>query len=235
MPRATDGPGCGARPGGSVQFEAMEDQAPALDAPTTHGRWSTAAWLGCSVLLVLLVLGVWLRVDHDRAGANLSNAIIAGKRPDAPALSTRTLHANHSAGVPSWYRADGDSQSRTARGAQVMVVNWWASWCGPCEDEAPVLRDVAHDYRGRVTVVGMDAGSKDLKRDAREFANRHHLDEDLVLLRGDRADEDAWGVSGFPETFVVGTDGRISSYVNGPIDDETLRGLLDHELKEHRS
>jgi hypothetical protein len=96
------------------------------------------------------------------------------------------------------------------------------------------LRAVARDYRGKVDVVGLNAGSKDLAGDARDFVRPFHLD--FTIVRGDRRDEDAWGVrSGFPETFVVGTDGRISSYVNGPIDDETLRGLLDAELREHRT
>ncbi len=185
----------------------------------SHGRLGTAAWIVSSLLLVVLVVGIWLKVSGDRSGANLANAIIAGDRPDAPALTTETVF-------------DSGPTTAAIPTDEVLVVNWWASWCGPCREEAPALMEIADDYDGRVTVVGMNAGAQDLQSDARAFAREFDLD--FPLLRADRGDEDAWGVGGFPETFIVGTDGRISSFVNGPIDEETLRSLLDAELDEQR-
>lgn len=180
-----------------------------------HGRWSTVAWILSVLALVGLIVGVWLRIDGDRAGADLANAIIAGDRPAAPALPAATL----------------DEDARPPKlGDSVTVVNWWASWCGPCRDEAPTLQEVADDYDGRVVVVGVNA--QDSATDARGFVREHGID--FPIVRASHADEDRWGVNGFPETYVVGTDGRISSYVNGPIDEETLRGLVDAELDEGR-
>jgi hypothetical protein len=57
---------------------------------------------------------------------------------------------------------------------------------------------------------------------------RHRLR--FPIVRGTRADKDAWGVGGYPETFVVGTDARIGAHVDGPIDVDTLRGAIDTEL-----
>lgn len=197
---------------------SMEDVATTAD-PAPPNRWATAAWLISCLLLIVLVVAIWLKVSGDRAGANLANAIIAGDRPVAPALPTDTVFEKG----PTTAAIPGD---------EILVVNWWASWCGPCRDEAPVLKEIADDYDGRVTVVGLNAGAQDLRRDARDFAEEFELD--FPLVRGSRADEDAWGTGGFPETFVVGADGRISSFVNGPVDEETLRGLLDAELEEDR-
>ncbi len=198
----------------------MDDAAAAGAEPTPPNRWGTVAWIVSSLLLVVLVVGFWLKVSNDQSGANIANAIIAGDRPEAPALPTETVLRDGptAAAVPS---------------DEILVVNWWASWCGPCKDEAPALREIADDYDGRVTVVGLNAGAQDLRSDARKFAREHELD--FPLLRGARADEEAWGTDYFPETFIVGTDGRISSYVNGPVDEETLRGLLDAELEEDRA
>ena len=184
-----------------------------------HSRLGTAAWIVSSLLLVVLVMGIWLKVSSDRSGANLANAIIAGKRPVAPELPTDTVFD------------DGPTAARIPSD-EILVVNWWASWCGPCKDEAPALNEIADDYDGRVTVVGLNTGAQDLRSAARRFAREYELE--FPLVRGDRGDEDAWGVAGFPETFIVGTDGKISSFVNGPIDEETLRGLLDAELEEDR-
>lgn len=197
-------------------------------------RWGTVAWLVCSLLLVGLVVGIWFRVGASSAGANLANAIIAGDRPAAPALPQTQIRDDGAPGLPAWYRVTAEGEQDPAgAGGKVLVVNWWASWCGPCEEEAPALKEIADDYADDVTIVGLNAGSQDLESDARAFIRRHELD--FTIVRGNRSDEDAWGVSGFPETYVVGTDGRISSFVNGPIDEETLRGLLDAELAEDRT
>lgn len=209
-------------------------EAPTAAAPTSRSRWATTAWIACSALLVILVVGVWMKVGNDRAGANLANAIISGERPVAPALPSEDLAGDGAPGLPSWYRAPAEGRAQESPGARILVVNWWASWCGPCKDEAPVLAEVARDYEGRVDVIGLNAGNQDLKRDAAAFVRTHEL-EDLAIVRGDRRHEDAWGVHNFPETFVVGTDGRISSFVPGPIDEETLRGLIDAELDEERT
>ncbi|MCB0878401.1 MAG: TlpA family protein disulfide reductase [Thermoleophilia bacterium] len=199
-------------------------------APMPPGsRWANLAWIVSSVVLVVLVVAIWMRVSDGRASADLTNAIIKGDRPAAPALPTDPVSSG--TGLPDWYRASGDHQA-AGDDNQVLVVNWWASWCGPCKDEAPVLEDVAKDYDGRVVVVGLNAGAEDLRSDAREFAKEHEIT--FPLVRGDRNDKSAWGVTGYPETFVVGTDGHISSYVNGPVDSRTLRAMLDDELDQDR-
>lgn len=208
----------------------MDPTGSSPPAPPTGSRWATIAWIVSSILLVVLVVAIWLRVSGDRAGVDLSNAIIAGERPAAPALPTEPV--TDSSELPDWYRASGGKQAAGA-GNEVLLVNWWASWCAPCREEAPILREIAQDYDGRVTVVGLNPASEDLASDARQFAREYDLD--FPLVRGDRSVNDAWGVDGYPETFVVGTDGRISSFVNGPVDEETIRGLLDAELAEDRS
>lgn len=209
---------------------AAASDEPQVDRLPGDSRWATAGWLASSLLLVVLVVGIWLRVGGDRAGADLGNAIIEGKRPAAPALPSEAVAEDSQ--LPDWYRVQ-DGVQVGGPDNQVLVVNWWASWCGPCREEAPILNDVAEEYDGRVTIVGMNPASEDLRSDAGDFAREYDLD--FPLVRGDRAYNDAWGVNGYPETFVVGTDGRISSLINGPVDERTLRGLIEAELEEDRT
>lgn len=211
---------------------------PAMDhLRTTHerprqSRLATVAWLVCSALLMALVVVLWQRMDTETSGARLTSALIEGKRPAAPALPAAQIDGDGAPGLPDWYQPRTRT-GETAPQRQVLLVNFWASWCGPCEDEAPELRELSERYAGRVTIVGVDAGNEDLERDARAFVRRHALR--FPIVRGDRADKDAWGVGGFPETFVVGIDGRLSAHVDGPIDADQLRALLDHELSERRT
>jgi thiol-disulfide isomerase/thioredoxin len=204
---------------------------PAPEAPIEiRSRWANAAWIACSIALVVLVVGTWLRMHDERASASLANAIIAGKRPTAPALPRTGIDGDGAPGLPAWYQHGAGAHP----GAQVMVVNWWASWCGPCIEETPALRKLAHEYEGRVTVVGINPGYSDLESDARRFVRKY--DVDFPVVRGTRSDRAAWGgMNMWPETFVVGTDGRLSAHIPGAVDIVELRAILDRELRTERS
>lgn len=205
------------------------DAAEPVPSPASN-RWATIVWLVCCTLIIVFVVGAWLRLQDERGGSNLGAKIAEGKRPAAPALPTEGLQG--SPGVPDWYRTKGSNQAPAADG-QVLVVNYWASWCGPCRDEAPILHNVAKDYDGRVVVVGLNPGNEDTKSDARSFVRDYEIE--FPIVRGDAGDKDAWGVRSFPETFIVGTDGRVSARVQGPVEDDELRALLDDELERSRA
>jgi len=208
-----------------------DEPTPAPDrAPSS--RTGNIAFLVCGLVLVVFVVGFWLRVNDEQSGATLTAQIADNKRPDAPALPTADLTGDGAPGLPSWYRADGTKQARSVTGAQPIVLNWWASWCGPCIAEAPILRTLADEYSGRVTFIAINAGYQDTKSDARAFVRKHRMT--FPVIRGKKADGDAWGMHTFPETFLIGTDGRVSAHIPGQVDEDELRALLDSELEKDR-
>ena len=106
---------------------------------------------------------------------------------------------------------------------EVTLLNVWASWCGPCRDEAPLLLALAADRRFRIAGINI----KDQTDDARRFLSRYG---NPYVANGVDANGRAsieWGVYGVPETFVVGRDGRIAYKLIGPI----TPGNLDKALK----
>ena len=107
---------------------------------------------------------------------------------------------------------------------KAVVLNVWASWCVPCKEEAPFLEQVWQDKRERdVVVVGLDA--KDFRADARKFAKRFGLTFPLVY-DGPGDTLDGFGVTGFPETFVIDREGRVVDAFAGAVDGDDARPRL---------
>src|SRR5690606_37600577 len=102
---------------------------------------------------------------------------------------TAKIPGSGAPGLPRWYRT-ADKQQVASPDGEILVVNWWASWCGPCKNEAPALNEIAREYAGQVTVVGVNSGYQDLETDARAFARDHDLS--FPLVRATRAHEHAW-------------------------------------------
>ena len=120
-------------------------------------------------------------------------------------------------------RGDGDLALEDLRGKPVLI-NFWASWCVPCKDEAPMLRDAFERYGDQVAFVGVDI--RDARSSALEFVERYDLDyqhvrdEDLAIYND-------YGLTGQPETFFLDENGVILEHVPGPLAREQLFQLLD--------
>ena len=87
-----------------------------------------------------------------------------------------------------------------------VVLNFWASWCGPCADEAPVLVDAARRYGDRVTFVGVDV--QDVDADAQAFMRKYGIT--YTNGSGNAGPISVqYGMRGVPETYFIAPDGRL--------------------------
>ena len=102
-----------------------------------------------------------------------------------------------------------------------LLINFWASWCEPCRDEAPVLEGFWREHRGEaVTVLGVNLD--DASDDAREFIAEYGLTYPQLRDGDGRQWRDDYGMTGFPESFLVDPEGDLAVIRRGPVDAEVL-------------
>jgi cytochrome c biogenesis protein CcmG/thiol:disulfide interchange protein DsbE len=110
----------------------------------------------------------------------------------------------------------------------VTVVNVWASWCGPCHTEAPLLNTLGQDKR--IRLVGIN--HKDQPDNARRFLGRYGNPFTAVGADTSGRASIEWGVYGVPETFIVGRDGKIAYKLVGEITEANLERALKPEIEK---
>ena len=103
-----------------------------------------------------------------------------------------------------------------------LVLNFWASWCVSCREEAPVLNAAARQYEGRVLFLGADI--KDGDRPARAYMAE--LQVPYVAGPIARGNEHDYGVTAPPETYFIDRQARIVARVTGAIDARRLQLYL---------
>lgn len=180
------------------------------------GRARTVGQVAALALVAaLLALLAWKVVFASDGGA--AGALAKGESPVAPVFTLPRVGAA------------GDLSLASLRG-KAVVVNFWASWCIPCKDEAPFLQKAYERYRKRgLVVLGVDA--EDFHQDAKRFMRRFGITYPIVY---DGAGETLgkWGVTGFPETFFVDRRGRlVGERIQGSVEAERNRESFDRGVR----
>ena len=122
----------------------------------------------------------------------------------------------------------GDSIKLGELRGQVVVVNFWASWCIPCRQEHPVLLDAARTYEPRgVKFVGIAYNDK--PEDSQRWLNELGKSYPSLVDAGARTAID-YGVSGVPETFILDKQGVVAFKKFGPITTPEITQKLDSLL-----
>ncbi len=176
----------------------------AASAPLGRRRLAALASAAGLGALVLLALGVGLTRDPSR----IVSPLVGRAAPDfrIQALDGRWVRLADYLGHP-------------------VVLNFWASWCPPCRDEAPLLADAAATY-GPNGLVVLGVVFQDSPDAARAFMAGFGQRYPGLIDPGGRTALD-YGVGGIPETFFIGRDGTIVAKQIGPVTDSSLRADID--------
>lgn len=108
---------------------------------------------------------------------------------------------------------------------KVAVINFWASWCGPCREEAPALEQTWRKYKDKINFIGLNW--RDEKKDALAFLKEFNITYPNGAVNDKVAS--AYGLTGVPETFVI-KEGQIKKHLIGPTTVDELSQLIEELL-----
>jgi len=161
------------------------------------------------------------------AGFMLLAIIFAGRFGGDPTISTSPLIGKTAPSEPIALMDGSGEISISEFGDDILVVNYWASWCLACREEHPALLQAATDYKD-VGVTFLSVNYQDSYPNAVKFLDELGWSEETVYVVDEgSATAFAWGVLGIPETFFVDREGIVVGKVSGPTSYALLARTLD--------
>lgn len=192
-----------------VKSDAPQSDAPQFDAPRSRLPLTVA---GVAILVVALVaLGIVAMRLAGQQGARPTPGMPA---PDFDL----PLYTNYQNGL-------GQAVRLSELRGKVVVINFWASWCVPCKDEAPALEAIAKKYADR-DVVLLGVNYLDVERDALAFLATYNVSYGNGVDLQQRISR-AYRTTGVPETFVIDQQGVVREVFIQPITESQLSATLD--------
>ncbi|HEY8866184.1 MAG TPA: TlpA disulfide reductase family protein [Solirubrobacteraceae bacterium] len=195
---------------------AAEPKVPVERSPLRYAGRAVAALLAAG-FIALLAYGLLTKATNT----TIDDSLAKSKPVAAPSIDLPVLQRGSAASqIGARAFADGKISLRELRGAPV-VLNFWASWCTPCREEAPRLERAWRSQSTRGALfVGLNM--QDITDDARAFMRQYHTS---YLNIRDRANDVAhrYGVTGLPETFFIDARGRVVGHVIGVVSGTQLR------------
>lgn len=185
-------------------------EAPAPQRLWTPGRLVSVGFVVAVVLGLLGLLAYGLVASRASTSGNVPVAV----RPAQP--FTLSMF-------------DGSQLSLSDLRGKVVMVNFWASWCVPCQDEAGTLARAYAKYKDQ-NVVFVGVNIWDEKQDALDFMTNYGVKYPAgVDPKGTIAID--YGVSGVPESYFIDKEGKLVHKYVGPLNDSQIAALLDSTLK----
>ena len=171
----------------------------------------TIAVLAALALVALLIYGV----AGVGGSTTLDDAVKRGDRPEAPVRELPAL--------------DGGKASLADYAGKPVLLNFWASWCEPCKDEAPLL-ERAHRKLAAQGGAVLGVTVSDQSDDSRAFMQEYGLSfPSLRDVEGALGRD--YGTTGVPETFAIDRQGRIAAISRGSVNEAFVDRALAQVLR----
>lgn len=186
---------------------------------------------------VLLIIGtvavlIGLTIYADRATR------VKAKISDGHDVAKADPVASTTAPEVTFKDLDGKDVPLSQYKGKVVLVNFWATWCEPCQVEIPWLIEMQQKYSSKgFTILGVDVDDEGnnvvsaYTAKERFNVNGEKLAMNYPILRGNDAVADKFGgLLGFPTSFLISRDGKIVKKVQGLVDYDEIKNAIEGQL-----
>ncbi|BBH24869.1 thioredoxin [Paenibacillus baekrokdamisoli] len=183
------------------------------------------------IVVVLCLAGIAIYQNNEKQNTMLTFSAHMKPKPDyiAPTLQLPDL--------------SGMSIVIGGKRDKLLLVNFWASYCRPCEREAPYLQTLSKKYSEQLQIYGINATSYDKERQAREFVDQQKLTFPILMDRKGIA-LDLYKISSFPTSLLIDSEGIVRERITGIISEKKWETIIekwidlndrqDQEISEQR-
>lgn len=121
--------------------------------------------------------------------------------------------------------SDGTAYTVGGKKDKAVILNFWASWCGPCQQEAPELNAMAEKYKGVLDIYGINVTSHDYQPNAERFVKKYSIAFPVIYDQKGEAFDKYKGVV-FPTNVLIDKNGVISEIILGVLSPEELESKI---------
>jgi len=192
----------------------MKEMAEEVDpAEPAWRRWLGKAWI--LVLILAIAGGIFIQVRQEQA------------------LRERLLPARAAAPQFDVERLGGGRVKLSELRGQVVLVDFWASWCPPCREELPSLMKLAAEYAPKgVALVAMDQLESDSRAAVGVFLSREQIQPPANAQVAFGTDDvfELYRIEALPTLYVLDREGRISDVHRGFWEEPSVRSAIENAL-----
>jgi len=212
---------------GEMPEGGMEDGSMALPAPEMT---FTAFALKVDPKLDDAIFALKAPEGFTKAEAEIPGMMVPGDAGEAPQPPALAVNVGDAAPDFKLTNLEGKEVTLASLKGKVVLLDFWATWCGPCKAAMPTIQKISEDYKGKdVVVLGVNTWEQ--KADAaKEYIAKKKYTYGC-LLKGDELAK-AYGISGIPTLVILGKDGKVASTEVGLSDESgaALRKAIDAAL-----
>ena len=165
-----------------------------------------------SAIIILLIFSILGKSNENSDfGVNSSFAFAPISIPDDQNFSITTL--------------EGTKISKIDFNGKILVLDFWSSWCVPCQKEGPILSKISKEWEKRnVQFIGVSVW--DSKENVEDFIHKNQIRYPNTIDENGQMTVD-FGVKGIPEKIIINPDGKIIKRIIGPNTEISLEKILD--------
>jgi thiol-disulfide isomerase/thioredoxin len=163
-------------------------------------------------LLAIAIPFVWQPQHVDAQPGAATASVTPAASHDTAAGSAETPGCMANAKPANWNfklkDIDGKEVELASFKGKVVLLNFWATWCGPCKAEIPGFVELQDKYRDKLTIIGYSVD--DTAELAKKYAAEYKMNYPILLGEGREDVQDAYGpIWGIPASFLIDKDGNV--------------------------